>query len=133
MSLRRPRQAPGADVHADQLRAELQALKETAIAFEVANSEAIAADAASASAASQAPTQDVANVAGNVATGAPIAETGAASVAAPAGSAEGAEPRVFQPIAFLNKGHYDNLIKSNALDESLVKRIEGMRKAATTA
>ena len=44
MSLRRPRQAPGADVHADQLRAELQALKETAIAFEVANSEAIAAD-----------------------------------------------------------------------------------------
>lgn len=36
----------------------------------------------------------------------------------------GVQPDAWKPISFLNKGHYEQLLKSNALDDSLARRIE---------
>lgn len=39
----------------------------------------------------------------------------------------GVHPEAFRPIKFMNTAHYDNLIKSNALDDNLARRIEAFR------
>ena len=39
----------------------------------------------------------------------------------------GVHPASWKPIGFMNAAHYDNLIKANALDESLSRRIEASR------
>lgn len=36
----------------------------------------------------------------------------------------GVSPDAWKPIAFLNNGHYDQLIKANMLDDKLARRIE---------
>lgn len=45
----------------------------------------------------------------------------------------GVNPSSWKPISFLNTKHYDALIKSNLLDDSLARRIEAYRTVATTS
>ena len=43
----------------------------------------------------------------------------------------GVHPEAWKPIKFMNNAHYDTLIKSNALDENLARRIEAFRHVAS--
>lgn len=43
----------------------------------------------------------------------------------------GINPSSFKPIAFLNNGHYNQLISANMLDDDLARRIEAYRHVAT--
>ena len=42
----------------------------------------------------------------------------------------GVHPEAWKPIGFMNNGHYDQLMKSNALDDDLARRIEAYRVVA---
>lgn len=42
----------------------------------------------------------------------------------------GVNPASFKPIAFLNNGHYNQLIQANMLDDNLARRIEAYRHVA---
>ena len=42
----------------------------------------------------------------------------------------GVSPDAWKPIGFMNNAHYDTLIKSNALDDELARRIEAYRTVA---
>lgn len=42
----------------------------------------------------------------------------------------GVHPDAWKPIKFMNNAHYDTLIKSNALDPTLARRIEAFRAVA---
>lgn len=42
----------------------------------------------------------------------------------------GVSPDAWKPIGFMNNAHYDTLIKSNALDDDLARRIEAYRTVA---
>ena len=42
----------------------------------------------------------------------------------------GVNPSSLKPIAFLNNGHYKQLIESNMLDDVLARRIEAYRQVA---
>ena len=39
----------------------------------------------------------------------------------------GVHPDAWKPIKFMNTAHFDTLIKSNALDDNLARRIEAFR------
>lgn len=43
----------------------------------------------------------------------------------------GVSPDQFRPLAFLNNGHYDQLIKSNLVDDNLVRRLEAYKVVAS--
>ena len=45
----------------------------------------------------------------------------------------GVSPDAWKPIGFMNNAHYDTLIKSNALDDDLARRIEAYRTVASTS
>ena len=109
MSSRRSRADTSNQAQVTQLRAELEALKETAQQFEAANVEVGASP-------------DVSHM--NAETASPPLEAAEAT----ADVAGGAEKPNFRPIEFLNKGHYKALQAANAIDYSLVQRIENMRK-----
>ena len=42
----------------------------------------------------------------------------------------GVHPEAWKPIAFMNTVHYDTLLKSNAIDESLAKQLEAYKVVA---
>ena len=42
----------------------------------------------------------------------------------------GVSPDAWKPIGFMNNAHYDTLLKSNALDDDLARRIEAYRTVA---
>ena len=42
----------------------------------------------------------------------------------------GVNPESWRPIGFLNQSHYNTLRKNNALDDTLVRRIEAFRAVA---
>jgi len=43
----------------------------------------------------------------------------------------GVDPEQWRPIGFLNTAHYETLLKSNALDESLAQKLEAFKSVAT--
>ena len=45
----------------------------------------------------------------------------------------GVHPEAWKPIKFMNNKHFDTLIKANALDDTLARRIEAFRSVAATA
>lgn len=45
----------------------------------------------------------------------------------------GVHPDSWKPIGFMNASHYDTLLKSNALDDTLARRIEAYRNVATSS
>lgn len=42
----------------------------------------------------------------------------------------GVHPEAWKPIKFMNNAHFDSLMKSNALDPDLARRIEAFRQVA---
>ena len=88
--------------HAQQLQKELADLKTAALASNLADG----TPAASVEEASSAPSFD--SLTGT--------EQAAASL--------GVHPSAWKPIAFLNNAHFDSLMKQNALDDDLARRIE---------
>ena len=42
----------------------------------------------------------------------------------------GVEPNAWKPLAFMNTSHYDNLIKNNALSDTLARRLEAYKTVA---
>ena len=105
MSTRRDN-APAA--HVARLQKELGELKEAAIASNVADNAA----AKGAEAPSNTPSFD--QLSG--------AEKSAASL--------GVHPEAWKPIGFMNNAHYEALMKSNALDDDLARRIDAYRVVA---
>jgi len=91
-----------------QLQKELKQLKEASI-------EASAADSLAASGlAGEVPKFDDLN----------RTEQAAASL--------GVAPDAWKPISFMNNGHYEALLKSNALDDTLARRIEAFKVVASS-
>ena len=45
----------------------------------------------------------------------------------------GVHPEAWKPIKFMNNAHFDSLMKSNALDDTLARRIEAFRTVAQVA
>ena len=45
----------------------------------------------------------------------------------------GVHPEAWKPIKFMNNMHFDNLIKSNVLDDTLTRRIEAFRSVAASS
>jgi hypothetical protein len=43
----------------------------------------------------------------------------------------GVNPEQWRPIGFLNTAHYETLLKSNALDDSLARKLEAYKSVAT--
>ena len=107
MSVRRPAQN-GSSPHVAQLQKELGDLKKASVAADVANNLA----ETGAETATSTPSFDSLN----------HTEKSAASL--------GVHPESWKPIGFLNNGHYDQLMKSNALDDDLARRIEAYRVVA---
>lgn len=117
MSSRRPTDTP--NQVATQLRAELQQLKSAHIAAEAAGKLAAAevvAAPASPKSVDGAPFQGPAF---DQLTG---VEQAAGSL--------GVHPEAWKPIKFMNNAHYDALIKSNAVDDTLARRIEAYKYVA---
>ena len=98
------RRAPANEVNATtkKIQEELNALKETA--RQASHSDSIAAALPESSQSAPSFDQLV-----------PV-EQAAASL--------GVHPEAWKPIGFLNNMHYENLIKQNALDDELARRIE---------
>ena len=110
MSVRR---APaGVPQHVAQLQKELGDLKATATAAAQADSLS-AAGAENASVAPNTPSFDSLSE----------TEKSAASL--------GVDPSAWKPIAFVNESHYDTLLKSNAIDVDLAKKLEAHRAVAS--
>lgn len=108
MSQRRDNSVEQAN-HAKQLQKELHDLKSAAI-------EANAADSiAQETAAGEVPSFDSLT----------RTEQAAASL--------GVAPEAWKPIAFMNNAHYQNLLNSNALDDTLARRIEAFKSVASAS
>lgn len=45
----------------------------------------------------------------------------------------GVDPNEWRPIQFMNNAHFDALMKSNVMDDTLVRRIEAFRRVATNS
>lgn len=43
----------------------------------------------------------------------------------------GVDPNAWKPIGFLNTAHYDTLLKTNAIDEELAKKLEAFKKVSS--
>lgn len=109
MSSRRPRDST-VSVDATRLRAELEQLKAQSAAVEVAGTLAE----------SDTSTADK--------TAVPAYEQ-LTSTEQAAGSL-GVHPESWKPIKFMNNKHFETLIKSNALDDHLARRIDAFRAVA---
>ena len=96
--------------HVAELQKELGQLKEAAIAANVADNVA----AESAETTTPTPHFDQLNQ----------TEKSAASL--------GVHPEAWKPIGFMNNAHFDQLMKSNALDGDLARRIEAYRVVASS-
>lgn len=101
----------GPSPHVEQLQKELNELKEAAIASNVSDNAA----ASGAEAAPDAPSFD--QLSGT--------EKSAASL--------GVHPEAWRPIGFMNNAHYESLMKQNALDADLARRIESYRVVAASS
>ena len=44
----------------------------------------------------------------------------------------GVHPDAWKPIAFMNNAHHESLLKANALDENLARRIEAFRSVSAS-
>jgi hypothetical protein len=44
----------------------------------------------------------------------------------------GVDSNAWKPIAFMNHAHYDTLLKKNAIDEELAKKLEAYRHVSTS-
>lgn len=44
----------------------------------------------------------------------------------------GVDPDAWKPIAFMNDAHYSSLLKKNAIDDELAKRLEAYRVVSTS-
>lgn len=106
MSVRRASSGPAP--HVEQLQKELGDLKEAAVAANVADN--LSAEGAQTT--ENAPSFD--QLSGT--------EKSAASL--------GVHPEAWKPIGFMNNAHYDQLMKSNALDDNLARRIDAYRVVA---
>ena len=109
MSVRRTSASGKNQPHVEQLQKELGELKNAALAANVADT----ATPASAEAAPNAPGF-------NTLSG---TEQAAASL--------GVHPESWKPIGFINNAHFDSLMKQNALDDDLARRIEAYRTVAS--
>ena len=107
MSVRRA-PAGGAPPHVEQLQKELGDLKSAAVAANIADNAA----ATGAEASPNAPSFDQLS----------STEKSAASL--------GVHPEAWKPIGFMNNAHFDSLLKQNALDDNLARRIEAYRTVA---
>ena len=101
----------GTQPHVEQLQKELGDLKSAAVAANQADGLATSG----AEATPNAPSFD--SLSGT--------EKSAASL--------GVHPEAWKPIGFMNNAHYDQLMKSNALDDTLARRIEAYRVVAQTS
>lgn len=119
MSSRRP-QSDTVSVDAQTLRAELQQLKDAHVAADTAGKLADADVAAPLSPKGVEGTQS------------PPSFESLSGCEQAAGSL-GVHPEAWRPIKFMNNAHYDQLVKSNAIDDSLARRIEAFRTVAATA
>ena len=45
----------------------------------------------------------------------------------------GVDSNVWKPIAFMNQAHYDTLLKKNAIEGELAKKLEAYRHVSTSA
>ena len=104
MSMRRSKPADTKDQQVQALRDELTALKQQQLATDAAG---------------QAEGADAPELAFE---GLTETEKSAASL--------GVHPEAWKPIKFMNNAHYDLLIKSNALEPNLARRIEAFRTLA---
>ena len=104
MSLRPRNQAASGGEDVQKLRDELKALKEQQLATEAAGQ----AEAA----------------------GAPELTFEGLSETEKSAASLGVHPEAWKPIKFMNNAHYDTLIKSNALEPNLARRIEAFRTVA---
>ena len=104
MSLRSRKPAETKDTQVQALRDELTALKQQQLATEAAGQ-------------------------AEVADGAELAFEGLTDTEKSAASL-GVHPDAWKPIKFMNNAHYDTLIKSNALEPNLARRIEAFKAVA---
>ena len=104
MSLRPRNSTPNGGEDVQKLRDELKALKEQQLATE-------AAGQAEAEGAPELSFEGLTET-----------EKSAASL--------GVHPEAWKPIKFMNNAHYDTLVKSNALEPNLARRIEAFRTVA---
>lgn len=44
----------------------------------------------------------------------------------------GVDPNAWKPISFMNQAHYDTLLKKNAIDSELAKKLEAFRSVSTS-
>ena len=113
MSSRRP--APTTtSIDAVRLRHELEALKQQNAAVETAG---VAAEQGLPS-----PNASIAHPDGPTFEQLTPTEQSAASL--------GVHPDAYRPIKFMNTAHFEALMKSNALDDNLARRIEAFRQVA---
>lgn len=117
MSSRRAQPCQPTSVDAQRLRAELEALK--------AQNAAVQAAGTYAEQGLPSPTSQGMCVADN---GPPAFDQLTATEQA-AGSL-GVHPQAWRPIKWMNAGHYQNLQRDNALDDTLARRIEAFRQVA---
>lgn len=117
MSLR-PRQEATTDVQA--VRSNLAALRETWLSGE--NEQQQAPKAPTQAAAAGAPESEALESALGF-DDLSQTEQSAASL--------GVHPQSLKPISFINEGHFKALIKANALDANLARRIEAYKKVAS--
>lgn len=115
------RRAPAPSVQAIALRAELEAAQKVALAQAT---EAVLAPEASL--ATTPVPEALAATAGATPTFEQLSTTEQA-----AGSL-GVVPNEWKPIQFMNTAHYDALLKSNSMDDTLVRRIAAFQKVAAS-
>ncbi len=114
MSSRRPAPTQYDDAH--KVRVELEQLKQQTAQVEAAGSLA-SQECANASAPNMA----------NTTSSTPFEQLSGTEQAA---GSLGVHPEAWKPIKFMNNAHFDTLIKANALDDNLARRIEAFRSVA---
>ena len=119
MSLR-PRKEASTDV--DVVRSNLAALRETWLAGENEQQQPQATETSTEAAAAGAPKSEAVESAPSF-NDLSQTEQSAASL--------GVHPQSLRPISFINEGHFKALIKANALDANLARRIEAYKKVAS--
>ena len=112
MSSRRPAPQPNAD--AFRLQRELESLKQQTVAVEAAATAAESSDLVHTVAGDGTSPHHLEKLSGT--------EQAAGSL--------GVHPAAWKPIRFMNNKHFEALVKANALDDNLARRIEAFRAVA---
>lgn len=120
MSCRRPSPQPSHE--ATRLRSELEALKQQSAVVEVAD--ALAENTLSG-------TEGLVGAPGGVTDA--VAMFDQLTPTEQAAGSLGVHPEAWRPIKFMNAAHYDQLRKSNALDDHLARRIEAFKTVAASS